>query len=59
MASGPSDLSGVDHIKLFVKNMSADHSLTSLKTVFSRFGTVLKMVPDPKRKNVTYIVSGK
>ena len=55
--SSLSDLTGVEHIKLFVKNMSTDHSLAHLKTVFSRYGKVLKMLPDPKRKNITYIVS--
>jgi hypothetical protein len=54
-ASALADLAGVDHVKLFVKNMSADHSPANLRTVFSRYGRVLKMVPDSKRKNVTYI----
>ncbi|CAI8039033.1 Tudor domain-containing protein 1 [Geodia barretti] len=54
-ASALADLAGVDHVKLFVKNMSADHNPANLRTVFSRYGQVLKMVSDPKRKNVTYI----
>ena len=44
-------------VRLFVKNVSADHNPASLKTVFSRYGEVIKMLPDPKRRNVTYVVS--
>lgn len=44
-------------MRLFVKNVSADHDSSSLKSVFSRYGRVLKILPDLKRRNVTYVVS--
>jgi hypothetical protein len=53
--SPPPRPSEPDHMRLFVKNASADHSLEGLKTVFSRYGRVLRMVPDQKRKIVTYV----
>ena len=47
-----------EQVRLFVKNISTDHTPGSLKTVFSRYGRVWSVVPDPKRRNVAYVVSG-
>ena len=56
LPAGSDVLSGTDHMRLFVKNVSADYDTASLKTLFSRYGRVLKILPDPKRRTVTYVV---
>ena len=39
-----------------MKNVPAEHDTASLRTLFSRYGRVLKILPDPKRRIVTYVV---
>ena len=46
-----------DYMRLFVKNISTDLDPSSLKSVFGRYGQVLMIKSDPKRRNVAYIVS--
>jgi hypothetical protein len=55
LPAGSDVLSGTDHVRLFVKNVPAEHDTASLRTLFSRYGRVLKILPDPKRRIVTYV----